>query len=229
MTTSSGATIYEVRHNLTTHFCKVGSGRMIPYEKWVEPEGTSRPASLPGHAPPTEPKARKTANSTEQPQGGSSERKELQEAKEPAWARPRGAEGGEARKPAGRDARCLVQAQLQAHLRAVQMGHQRRVPTVRATSARRKQPEARALALNARVGPEHSASVAPRDGHRGNGTKGQQTRLHPLDEVRSNVQGALPSSLEEQHKPNGRAASPSARLRGEGEGEAGARVQESSI
>ena len=51
MTTSSGATIYEVRHNLTTHFCKVGSGRMIPYEKWVEPEGTSRPASLPGHAP----------------------------------------------------------------------------------------------------------------------------------------------------------------------------------
>jgi len=65
----------------------MGSGRMIPYEKWVEPQGTSRPGALPGHVPPTEPKARKMPNSKEQPQGGSSEREELySEAKEPVEA-----------------------------------------------------------------------------------------------------------------------------------------------
>jgi transposase InsO family protein len=61
MTTTSGATIYEVRHNLTSHFCKVGCGRMIPYEKWVEPAGTSRPSTLPGHIRPAERKAKGAA------------------------------------------------------------------------------------------------------------------------------------------------------------------------
>ena len=71
MTTTSGATIYEVRHNLTSHFCKVGCGRMIPYEKWVEPAGTSRPSTLPGHIRPAERKA-KGAAAAPQPQTESS-------------------------------------------------------------------------------------------------------------------------------------------------------------
>jgi transposase InsO family protein len=56
LTTSSGATIYAVRHNLTQHFCKVSSGRMIPYEKWEEPKGTTRPLYLPGQVPAKAPK-----------------------------------------------------------------------------------------------------------------------------------------------------------------------------
>jgi hypothetical protein len=46
--TAAGRNNLRGADNLTTHSYKAGSGRMIPYEKWVEPESTFGPA-LPGH------------------------------------------------------------------------------------------------------------------------------------------------------------------------------------
>jgi hypothetical protein len=37
-TTAAGRNDLRGADNLTTHSYKAGSGRMIPYEKWVEPE-----------------------------------------------------------------------------------------------------------------------------------------------------------------------------------------------
>jgi hypothetical protein len=48
ITTDSGSVVYEVQHNTTEHRSRVGPSRIIPYQRWEEPAGTTRPRELPG-------------------------------------------------------------------------------------------------------------------------------------------------------------------------------------
>lgn len=93
---SSGATVYEVQHRVTKFSCKVGRGRMIPFDEWKEPEGTSRPANLPGHpirAVRSERAATRAAASaepmeTDEPQASSEGAQESKDSDPPSEMKP---------------------------------------------------------------------------------------------------------------------------------------------